>query len=340
MATIKDIAKQAGVSVTTVSRALNGYSDVNDKTRKHIEETARHLNYSPNTLARSLVMNKSQTVGLLVSELNRSGAKDMFTYEVMCGINDSASDVGYDLILFSTNTVKQKQKSYTQLCRERQVEGVIMQGIKMDDPYIKEVIDSNIPCVFVDVDVEGEDVGFVTTDNVFGAQMAVKHLINLGHTEIAMMNGHDQAHVSAKRRKGYERELTDAGLSVRDEFVLNGDFLEPMAESAAYPFLKAHPEVTAIFCASDLMALGVMKAAKRLGLSIPEDLSLVGYDDIVLSEYTNPPLTTISQDKYQMGYEAAKLLTSMLKNDDGLVQKKTTLDNRLIVRGTTAPPNH
>lgn len=338
MATIKDIAKTAGVSVTTVSRALNGYSDVNDKTRKLIEDTAKQLNYSPNTLARGLVMNKSQTIGLLVSELNRSGAKDMFTYEVMCGINDSASDVGYDLILFSTNTVKQKQKSYTQLCRERQVEGVIMQGIKLEDPYIKEVIDSNIPCVFVDADVEGEDVGFVTTDNVFGAQMAVKHLLNLGHTEIAMMNGHDQAHVSAKRRKGYERELTDAGLSVREEYILNGEFLEPIAEAEAYTFLKANQEVTAMFCASDLMALGVMRAAKRLGLGIPKDLSIVGFDNIVLSEYTNPPLTTIGQDKYQMGYEAAKLLTSMLKND-GHFPKKELLDNSLIVRETTAPPN-
>ncbi|MCE7792038.1 LacI family transcriptional regulator [Salipaludibacillus sp. CUR1] len=337
MATIKDIAKAAGVSVTTVSRALNGYGDVNEKTRKHIEETAKKLNYSPNAVARSLVMNKSQTIGLLVSELNRSGAKDMFTYEVMCGINDAASDVGYDLILFSTNTVKQKQKSYTQLCRERQVEGVIMQGIKKDDPYIKEVIDSNIPCVFVDVEIEGENVGFVTTDNVFGAQMAVKHLINLGHRHIAMVNGHDKAEVSQKRLKGYMKELEEAELPVKEDYVLNGGFLESEAESAAYDFLKTNRQVTAVFSASDLMALGVMRAARRLELNIPEDLSIVGFDDIVLSQYTSPPLTTIGQDKYQMGYEAAKLLTSMLTGKNS-PQKKAVLDNRLLLRETTAPP--
>ncbi|PTL38015.1 LacI family DNA-binding transcriptional regulator [Alkalicoccus saliphilus] len=337
MATIKDIAKEAGVSVTTVSRALNGYSDVSAGTRKLIEKTAQELNYSPNTLARSLVMNKSRTIGLLVSELNRSGAKDMFTYEVMCGINDSAADEGYDLVLFSTNTVKQKQKSYTQLCRERQVEGVIMQGIKMDDPYIKEVIESNIPCVFVDVEVEGENVGYVTTDNIFGAQIAVKHLINLGHRNIAMMNGHDQAHVSAKRRKGYERELIEADIAVQEEYIINGEFLEPVAETKAYRFLEKNKHITAVFCASDLMALGVMKAATRLGLKIPEDLSIVGFDNIVLSEYTSPQLTTIGQDKYQMGYEAAKMLTSMLTNRIP-TQKIATLDNSLIIRGTTAPP--
>lgn len=337
MATIKNIAEAAGVSVTTVSRALNGYNDVSEKTRKHIEETAKKLNYSPNAVARSLVMNKSQTIGLLVSELNRSGAKDMFTFEVMCGINDSASDVGYDLILFSTNTVKQKQKSYAQLCRERQVEGVIMQGIKLDDPYIKEVIESDIPCVIVDVEVEGNNVAYVTTDNVFGAQMAVKHLINLGHKHIAMVNGHNNADVSKKRRKGYIRELEDAALPVKESYILNGEFLESKAESEAYEFLKNHVEVTAIFCASDLMALGVMRAAKRLGLQIPKDLSIVGFDDIVLSQYTNPPLTTISQDKYQMGYEAAKLLTSMLDNSSA-AKKKAILDNHLLLRETTAPP--
>lgn len=337
MATIKDIAKAAGVSVTTVSRALNGYSDVNAKTRERIEQTARDLKYSPNSLARSLVMNKSRTIGLLVSELNRSGAKDMFTYEVMCGINDAASDVGYDLILFSTNSVKQKQKSYTQLCRERQVEGVIMQGIKRDDPYIDEVIESNIPCVFVDVDVEGEYVGYVTTDNVFGAQMAVKHLLNLGHTKIGMINGHDYAHVSQKRRKGYERELADAGIAVQKEYMVNGQFQEAEAELAAYALLQEQPEITALFCASDLMALGVMRAAKRLGLRIPEDLSIVGFDNIVLSEYTAPPLTTVSQDKYQMGYEAAQLLTAMLR-EEGSSRQSTTLDNQLVVRESTAPP--
>lgn len=336
MATIKDIAKLAGVSVTTVSRALNGYSDVSEKTRKRIKEVANQLQYSPNTVARSLVMNKSKTIGLLVSELNRTGAKDMFTYEVMCGINDSASDEGYDLILFSTNLVKQKAKSYTQLCKERLVEGVIMQGIKKDDPYLDEIIESNIPCVLVDVEVAGENVGFVTTDNEFGAQMAVKHLLNLGHKHIALMNGHDKALVSQKRQKGYEKELEGASISIKKEYILNGNFLESEAEVVAYRFLQEHPEVTAIFCASDLMALGVMWAAKRLDLKIPEDLSVVGFDDITLSQYTHPPLTTISQDKYQIGYEAAKLLIGMLEGNG--TKRNAILDNRLVVRETTAPP--
>ncbi|MBM7097539.1 LacI family DNA-binding transcriptional regulator [Bacillus sp. H-16] len=336
MATIKDIAKMAGVSVTTVSRALNGYSDVNPKTRDRIKKVAEQLNYSPNALARSLVMSKSHTIGLLVSELNRSGAKDMFTYEVMCGINDAASDENYDLILFSTNPVKQEQKSYSQLCRERQVEGVIMQGIKTDDPYLDEVIESNIPCVLVDVELEGDNVGYVSTDNVFGAQMAMRHLINLGHENIAMMNGHNQARVSQRRLEGYVKALEEAGLPVYDHYVAEGDYLEPKAETEAVKLLTDHPEITAIFCASDLMALGVLRAAERLGRKVPEELSVVGYDDIMLAQYAHPPLTTVAQDKYQIGYESARLLTAMLQQKTK--KRKVILDNQLIVRGSTAPP--
>ncbi|WP_096439888.1 LacI family DNA-binding transcriptional regulator [Alteribacter populi] len=338
MATIKDIAKAAGVSVTTVSRALNGYDDVNEKTRNRIKSIADELKYSPNAVARSLVMSKTKTIGLLVSELNRSGAKDMFTFEVMCGINDSSSDEGYDLILFSTNSVKQQSKSYSQLCRERQVEGVIMQGVKTDDPYLEEVIESNIPCVLIDVELEGDNVGYVTTDNVFGAQMAIKHLINLGHKHIAMINGHDQALVSQRRLSGYLKELDEASIPFREEYVLNGEFLEPKAETVAYEFLQKNPEVTAIFCASDLMALGAMRAAQRLGKRIPNDLSIVGFDDITLAQYANPQLTTIAQDKYQMGYEAARLLTAMLHKKT--LQRKMILDNQLIVRGSTTAPRN
>ncbi|PYZ99019.1 LacI family transcriptional regulator [Alteribacter lacisalsi] len=337
MATIKDIAKAAGVSVTTVSRALNGYSDVNEKTRIRIRKVADELNYSPNAVARSLVMSKTKTIGLLVSELNRSGAKDMFMFEVMCGINDAASDNDYDLILFSTNPAKQQAKSYSQLCRERQVEGVIMQGIKSHDPYLQEIIDSNIPCVLVDVELEGENVGHVTTDNVFGSQMAVKHLINLGHEKIAMLNGHDQAAVSRKRLSGYRKALEEAGIPFKEEYVMNGEFREDQAETVAFNFLTRNNEVTAMFCASDLMALGVLRAARRIGISVPEKLSIVGFDDITLAQYSHPQLTTIAQDKYQMGYEAARLLTAMLEKSTK--KRRIILDNQLVVRESTTQLN-
>jgi LacI family transcriptional regulator/LacI family purine nucleotide synthesis repressor len=334
LTTIKDIAKVAGVSVTTVSRALNGYSDVNEKTRKKIKDIANELKYSPNVMARSLVMNRSKTIGLLVSEISREGAKDNFTFEVLCGINDRASESDYDIILFNTNTSKQKLKSYTQLCRERCVDGVILQGIKKEDPYLEEVIESDIPCVMVDIPITGESVSYVTTDNVDGAKKAVETLIDFGHRKIAMMNGHERAYVSGKRKLGYEQALQEAGIPLQEEWVLNGEFSEQVAEKEAYQFLQKHSDVTAFFCASDLMALGVMKAAKLLNLRLPEQLSVIGFDDILLAQYTSPPLTTVAQNKYQMGYAAAGLLIDRLRMKE--VPPFHMLDNELIIRESVA----
>ncbi|MBU3573017.1 LacI family transcriptional regulator [Priestia aryabhattai] len=337
MTTIKDIARVAGVSVTTVSRALNGYSDVNEKTRQKVAAVARELNYSPNTLARGLVMQKSKTIGLLVSGISRESVKDNFTFEVLCGVNERASTLGYDLILFNTNTMMQREKTYTQLCRERRVDGAIIQGIKKEDPYLKEVVESDIPCVLVDIPVHSNSVGYVTTDNALGAKKAVEHLASLGHKHIGMINGHEDAFVSQERLNGYREALKECGLSFRSDWVVSGNFEEKKAEKAAQELINRHKEVTAIFCASDLMALGALKACKELGLHVPKEMSIVGYDNIVLASYSSPNLTTVGQEVYQIGYEAADLLIEMLEGKE--TNMKRYLDTKLIIRESTAK-NH
>ncbi|WP_226527212.1 LacI family DNA-binding transcriptional regulator [Metabacillus niabensis] len=337
MTTIKDIAKAAGVSVTTVSRAINGYSDVSEKTRQKIMKLVKELNYSPNTLARGLVMNKSKTIGLLVSGLNRESEKDQITFSVLSGINECASELDYDLVLFNTNSTKQREKTYTQLCRERRVDGAIIQGIKTDDPYLQEVVNSDIPCVLIDYPIQSENVGHVTTDNKLGAKKAVNHLIELGHKNIAMINGHSKAFVSKIRLEGYMEALQEAGLSYKKEWVVNGMFEEETGKEQAIKLLKKHPEITAIFSASDLMALGILEGAKEIGRKVPEDLSVVGYDDILLAGYSNPPLTTISQNIFQLGYQAANLLIKMLEGT--LEPHVITLGTKLVVRESAAK-NH
>lgn len=336
MATIKDISRLTGFSVTTVSRALNGYSDVSDNTRKLIKDAAETLSYSPNGLARGLVMKKTKTLGLLVSGMTYKNIDNNFVFEVLCGINDSAATSDYDLILFSTNTAKQKMKTYTQLCRERKVDGVILQGVKTDDPYLQEVLDSDIPCVLIDIPVQSEYVGYVSTNHKESAQMAVEHLIGLGHQQIGMMNGYPEAFVSKERYEGFREALRNADLSCKPEWVSNGKFTEEEAQVQAIELLQAHPEITAIFCASDTMALGVIKAAKELGLFVPEQLSVVGFDDIPTAAYFQPPLTTIGQNMYQLGYEAANLLMGMLKSEES--PKFNILQNEFILRSSTAKP--
>ncbi|MBB6637951.1 LacI family DNA-binding transcriptional regulator [Cohnella thailandensis] len=336
MATIKDIARKAGVSVTTVSRALNGYDDVSETTRKKIKQVAEELSYSPNAVARSLVSKKTRTIGLIISDINRAGAKDAFAYEVLCGINDRAGDLNYDLLLFSTNPSKQMEKSYTALCKERNVEGAIISGLRLDDPYLQEVIDQNsFPCVLIDIPRTGDNVAYIASDSRAGAAMAVQHLLDGGHREIAMINGHNQAFVSKERLDGYKDALAKAGVPFRQELVYDGAFTEDGGAEAMYQILLRHPETTAVFCASDLMALGAMRTLERMGRRVPEDMSVVGFDDISIAAYCSPKLTTIRQDKYEMGYRGAQLLIDML--DDRTDSRKVILGNQLIVRESTAP---
>ncbi|WP_391204737.1 LacI family DNA-binding transcriptional regulator [Psychrobacillus sp. L4] len=334
MTTIKDIARAAGVSITTVSRGLNGYSDVSEKTREKIVRIAKELNYSPNTLARSLVMNKSKTFGLLVSGLNQSSAKDNITFDMLAGINKFVGECGYDIILLSTDSTKQREKTYTQLCRERRVDGVIIQGIRTDDPYLREVVESDIPCVLIDIPLTSPTVGYVTTDNIFGAKKAVQHLIHMGHKRIGFINGHDFAFVSQQRLTGYEEALKEANIAINTEWIGNGEFSEEVAEKVALKLLEAHPEITAIFCASDLMALGVIQAARKLEIDVPNELSIVGFDDIMLASYVTPSLTSIAQNTFQMGYEAGRLLLSIFENE--AESHVVSLGTELMIRESTS----
>ncbi len=274
MTTIKDLAKAAGVSITTVSRALNGYSDVSEKTRNRIKKLAEDLSYRPNAQAQSLVLKKTNTIGVILSDMKRSSVKDAFAFEVLCGINDKASDLNYDIILFSTNPNKQLKKSYSDLCMERNVDGAILQGLKVNDPYLKEIVGQpHFPCVLIDIPVAGEQVGHVTTDNVNGACEAVQHLIQLGHRQIAMINGYEEAAVSRERLTGYIVALQQAGIPYNPALVADGRFSEEGGRKRWRSYWREHPGITAVFCSSDLMALGALNALEKAGHAIPGSIS-------------------------------------------------------------------
>lgn len=330
MATIKDIAKAAQVSVTTVSRALNGYSDVNETTRRKIIQISNELGYSPNMAARSLISKKTKTLGLLLSNITRDSSKDNIAYEVLCGINDRSGEHDYDLVLFSTTPQKQKMKSYKTLCKERGVDGVIIMGMRLDDPYLKEIVSSDIPCVLIDIKLNGPHVNYVTSDNKNGAAAAVQHLVECGHRHIAMINGHSQADVSRLRLEGYREALESFDIPYNDAYVYDGSFSETGGREAVQKLLSAHPEVTAVFCASDLMALGALQGVKELGVKVPEDISMIGFDNINTTAYCTPALTTVHQQKYEMGCHAAQTLIDLLEGRE--TNHSVMLETELIKR--------
>lgn len=332
--TIKDIAKAAGVSITTVSRALNGYPDVNEKTRSRIKKLAEKMSYRPNAQAQSLVLKKTNTIGVIISELTRDSVKAAFSFEVLCGISDRSSELNYDIILFSTNPNKQMNKTYSDLCRERNVDGVILKGLKTTDPYLREVTDQSMfPSVLIDIPVAGERVGHVTTDNVSGVRDAVRHLIQLGHRNIAFINGYKEAAICADRLSGYMLGLQEADITYDVSKVEDGRFSEEGGAEAIGKILSRHPETTAVVCSSDIMALGVMKELEQMGRVIPDCISVIGFDDISIASYSTPKLTTVRQEKYEMGYQAAQMLIDMIEGRK--VKHKIVLENRLIIREST-----
>ena len=334
MATLKDIAKKTGFSVTTISRALNGHLDVNYTTREIILQAAKELNYSPNILARSLVMKQSKTIGFIVADLKKESAKDSFMFSSLCGVSDALSSTDYEFVLLGASTSNGQNKTYQQICVERQLDGVIIQGVQAKDSLLQEVINSDIPCVLFDLPMEGRNIGYVTSNHQESAIDAVKYLCRMNHRHIAYMNGTPDVYVSKMRRRGYEIALADAGLEVREEYIVNGNFSEKMAKQTIIPLLLNHPEITAIFCASDLMALGVLKAAKKLAIQVPDNLSIIGFDNIILSEYATPPLTTVGQSPYDLGLAAVRMVINLIegRKSPPFIETK----NELILRDSVA----
>lgn len=332
MATIKDVARVAGVSVTTVSRALNHYSDVNFETKKKIFEVAKELNYVPNKAAQNLVKRENKTLAFILSGLEKEGGKDNIIYRLLSGMYEYAATIDYDVALYTTDSAHQKKKGYVEFCREHNISGAIMNGIRMDDPYLKEIIESKMPCVLIDVDLAEDNVSCIMIDNEHAAFEAVQLLVNNNHTNIAMVTGRQEADVSIKRQNGYKKALAVNKIDYRQEWVVCGDFLEEQAYQEAKKLFSQHSEITAVFCASDMMALGTMKAIRELGLRIPEDISVIGFDDIPLVGYLSPALATVHQDFHLMGYYAGKQLVQMIHHEK--CEKKIFIEHKILARDT------
>lgn len=342
-ATIKDIARIVGVSPTAVSRALNGCPDIGEETRRKILEVARQLDYHPNAIARGLVKRRTNTIGLFVLGRGAHGFNDPFAYEVIAGVMDGASAEGYDLVLFAADSDAPSRgfgrSGYIAKAKERRVDGLIIMGIRTDDPAIPGLASSTLPVVLLDVDVKGPRVGVVTSDNAAGARQAVQYLISLGHRRIAMINGHPFATVSAERLSGYKMALERAGIAYDESLVFTGNFTGESGGAAVRHFWNELPpelRPTALFAASDLMAIGAMRELREMGISVPDQVSIVGFDDIAPASHVDPPLTTVRQDRRGMGAAASRMLVSMISQETGMSLVKLPTD--LIVRGSTAPP--
>ena len=329
--TIRDVAKKAGVSITTVSKALNDYTDVNPDTRKHIQEIARQMNYVPNAAGRCMGGRVDKVIGLLINDLrpmDPSGA----VYGVLSGVCHACQDNNIEFILVTTDSVQQTQRPLKVLCLKKQLTGLVCTGIRLHDPYLQQLDEIDIPCAFIDIRTSSPDVLNITMDNERAAYEAVSFLIKNGRRNIALVNGSSEADVALLRGSGYRRALTEAGLVLRPDRMLMADFDSSLAYAKVKELLERDGAVDALFCSSDVMALGACKAIEELGLTVGDQVAVVGFDDIPEARYLYGGLTTVRQDFYLTGYMAGKAIYEKIEG-----KADVHVDNmmyELVIRGS------
>ena len=330
--TIKDIAQEVGVSPTTVSRVLNDKPDVSDETKQKIEQAIDELGYNPNGIARGLVLQKTNTLGLVIPDISNP-----FFPEVAKGIEDKAREAGYSVIFCNTNNNHQEEKEAIELMKGKQVDGMIVSLSinQQNEEELAKLAEKTFPVIQIDRKIPGAGLPAVVIDNQHSAYIATSYLLELGHTQIGHISGDLEVKPAQDRLTGFKKALTEAGVNCRSDWIREGDYSKQSGYEQMKNLLAGNEVPTAVFIANDLMALGAYEAIFAAGLEIAEDISVIGHDDIELASVIRPGLTTIFQPEYQLGREAADLLIERVESTDQLEQEDKILDAELVERAST-----
>ncbi|HZW03831.1 MAG TPA: LacI family DNA-binding transcriptional regulator [Anaerolineaceae bacterium] len=331
MTTITEVARKAGVSPTTVSHVLNDTRFVSEGVRTRVQAAMSELGYQPNALARSLRRGETQTIGLVLPD-----SANLFFAEIGRAIEDAAFRHGYSVVLCNTEGDSARERVYTDVLSKKQVDGMVFVATGEEDGVANALEHSRLPLILVDRELQIQNADAVLTDNFQGGWLAAQHLLAQGHTALACISGPSRVNPSAERVTGFCEALRAAGLPVEPDRICRGDFHPESGYQNALELLRAPQRPTALFVCNDLMAIGVLRAAAELGLRVPADLSVIGFDDIELAEYTLPPLTTIAQPKQQVGQLAIDLLLERI-GEPALPARRVVLPVELIARHSTGP---
>ncbi len=329
MATMKDIARLAGVSTSTVSHVINKSRFVSDEIAERVNNAAQQLNYAPSALARSLKMNRTKTIGMLVTT-----STNPFFGEVVKGVERSCYHQGYNLILCNTEGDNQRMKASINTLLQKRVDGLLLMCSTLEGERL-DVFDRypDIPIVVMDWGPILFASDKIQDNSLQGGYMAAKHLIESGHKEIGCITGPLIRHQAQMRYEGYKRALAEAGIAINPDWIVESDF---ECEGGYQAFEKLYERgklPSALFVSNDMMAMGVIQAASQRGLRVPDDLSLIGYDDVHIAKFMTPALTIIHQPKYRLGKAAVDTLLYRLENPDTTAQV-VQLEPTLVVRNS------
>ena len=326
---IQEVARRAGVSTATVSRTINNPSMVDPKTAKRVWKAVEELRYYPNSQARSLVSGRSRLLGLIVSDITNP-----FFPELIKGFEDVAIRHGYEILISSTDYDSGRMSICVRRMLERKVEGVAIMTSEMDTRLVDQLAHRNVPMVFLDVGPAGEGITHVVVDYAMGINEAVEHLLALGHRRIGFISGPLGLKSARIRRSAFLRSLSRYGIDEDKSLVDEGDHTVDGGFSAMNRRLESNAGPTAMLASNDLTAIGMMRAVRRAGLSVPRDISVVGFDDIRLAEFTEPPLTTVRLSRTDLAQHAFRaLLHGLEEQSTGLPEGK--LETHLVIREST-----
>jgi len=331
--TLSDVARAAGVNISTVSRALRGAYGVHRRTRQKVMEAAERLHYRPNRVARGLATGRSHTLGLIISDI-----RNPYFAEVARGAEDAARRAGYDLVLCNADLDPLKQMRYVRSLLEKRVDGLLMNSVAdLNRQQQQELAACGAPIVLLNPPGTGQTFSTVTGDNFEGGRLAGAYLLGLGHRHIAHVTGPRRHGNLAARARGFLRAMQAAGARAK-AVVIHGAQSYQGGYEMTRKLLAEHPKVTAIFAGNDAMAFGAIRAALEAGLAVPEDLSLVGFDNVELSAIIRPPLTTIHQPKYEMGQAAVEILLRAAGRQGAALPEHLVLGVELVERQSCGAP--
>ncbi len=330
ISTIRDVAEKAGVSVTTVSHVINKTRFVSEDLVKRVDDAILELNYQPSGLARSLRTKASGSLGVIIPDNTNP-----FFAEVVRGIEDYCYKQGYSVFLCNSDGDPDKEYNYIKLLREKGVDGMVLVSTGNDSDSLKFLDQGKIPKVIIDRDIESLNSDSVLVDNLAGGYKATKHLLDLDHTRIGCITGSSQITPSAQRLEGYIQALKEKGITIDSTLIETGDFKSQSGGDCLMRLMNQPEPPTAVFVCNDLMAFGALAAARQLEIHVPDQLSIVGFDDIAMASMIIPSLSTISQPKRELGETGATLLLQRIKDKD-TAQSRIVLEPLLVVRESSA----
>jgi DNA-binding LacI/PurR family transcriptional regulator len=331
---IKDIAKAAGVSHPTVSRALSDSPLISEETKVRIQRLAQEMGYSPNALARGLVTRQTYSVGMVVTTI-----ADPFVAEVVQGIEATAHDHGYTVILCNSESTPEREIASVEMLRSKRVDGVIVTASRVGALYLEylELIGGPIVLINNHNEESGRYTFSVSVDNRHGGRLAAGHLVQLGHRRIAYVAGPANHSSDLDRLAGYRQALAEGGIEPDPALVVPGNGRPDGGEEALQAILALDPRPTAVFCYNDMTAIGLIHAARQAGLAIPQDVAVVGFDDILFAAYLYPPLTTIAQPKVEMGQQAMHMMLALITASEDSEEDlaNVVVQGKLVVRASS-----